>query len=480
MTGPRTLNPTDQDHLLQQTTVQLVHTLPPGWEEVLIDYRAAGKYVEMPVLVRFVNGGSQSWTPPPEVAQRFAELRAGMHRAGRGTWFSAQYQLQHPDRYSVQYNRTDEPDWQRQPPPPAFVDELRFFPREEEYLPDWLRQRAQLSRPAQPAPPAATGPTAPAASATPATPPVPAAAAPAAPPVPPPGPQPNLEERRRVAEEAAFRRLRQRLEELGIPSTDYRLGGVAEQAWCVVREPAGWLVFWSEQGQQHHPVGFEDVEQAAAQLLGTLLLPPVDAASEEPPQGMPPAAAPTPQSPAAPQASAPHPPAAPVPSTPPQAPPPPAAPPAQRPAPPQAAPPPAGVAVEPEKPEEQTVVAAPEEPVEEIVPLPGEPPLTLFRNTEQVRLPAGTDVDRFGPGEGNVTYTAGTPFPQRSLPPDWAKREYHVYRLQRPLPALTGTAIPWFGQPGGGTAYLLPRSVHELLEDGSLVEIPAPQEEEQG
>jgi hypothetical protein len=48
-----------------------------------------------------------------------------------------------------------------------------------------------------------------------------------------------------------------------------------------------------------------------------------------------------------------------------------------------------------------------------------------------------------------------------------------VYRIRDPLRALTGTAIPWFGQPGGGMAYLLPRSIGDLLHEGAIVEIPS-------
>ncbi|MBA8948665.1 glycohydrolase toxin TNT-related protein [Actinomadura namibiensis] len=116
----------------------------------------------------------------------------------------------------------------------------------------------------------------------------------------------------------------------------------------------------------------------------------------------------------------------------------------------------------------------PPEEEERIGSLPGEPPLSLFRERRIVELPAGTRVDRHGSPAGNVVYIARTPFPHRSLPPDWEERPYHVYRTEQPLRVLTGTAVPWFGQPGGGVAYVLPCSVAELLADGFLVEGEAP------
>jgi hypothetical protein len=106
-----------------------------------------------------------------------------------------------------------------------------------------------------------------------------------------------------------------------------------------------------------------------------------------------------------------------------------------------------------------------------IKPLAGEPPLTLFRGKELSQLPVGSELDRFGDSQGNLTYVAGTPFQERSLVPEWIDRPYHVYRVQRPLEALAGIAIPWFNQPGGGSAYLLPGSIEELVARGDLLEL---------
>ncbi|MBC6469161.1 TNT domain-containing protein [Actinomadura alba] len=106
-----------------------------------------------------------------------------------------------------------------------------------------------------------------------------------------------------------------------------------------------------------------------------------------------------------------------------------------------------------------------------IEPLPGEPPLSLLRDRRVVGLPVDAEVDRHGDPDGNFTYAVRTPFERRSWPVEWADRPYHVYRLRRPLRVLTGVAVPWFDQPGGGIAYVLPSSVADLLADGTLTEV---------
>ncbi len=109
-----------------------------------------------------------------------------------------------------------------------------------------------------------------------------------------------------------------------------------------------------------------------------------------------------------------------------------------------------------------------------IQPMGGDIELTLYKGKRLVTLPPGTELDRYGDPSGNTLYTAGTEFPYRSHHADQAQDEYHVYRLRYAVRALTGTAVPWFDQPGGGVAFLLERSVADLLADGVLEEIPHP------
>ncbi|MFG2005804.1 TNT domain-containing protein [Spirillospora sp. NPDC048911] len=215
------------------------------------------------------------------------------------------------------------------------------------------------------------------------------------PPPPPPGPAPaphaqSQTPARPSSPAEVLRRLEQRLGELAVPPTAYRLQEAAEGAWCMVYEDNRWQVFALHNGERVQAADFDAADKAAAYLLGSLLLAP------------------------------------------------------------------------PTEPRQQLTGA--------ITPLAGEPPLSLFRDRQEIELPAGTTVDRYGAPTGNVTYALRTPFPERSLPQGWAHHPYHSYRLQRPCRVLTGIAVPWFDQPGGGTAYVFPRSIADLLADGTLHE----------
>ncbi|MBE8525128.1 glycohydrolase toxin TNT-related protein [Amycolatopsis sp. H6(2020)] len=362
-------------------------------------------------------------------------------------------------------------------------------------------------------------------------PPAPQPVAQAEPPAPPrPG---RRALRRETPDHPVLADLQTKLDELDVPESGYKLGEPAEHGWSVEEVEDGWRVGWYD-GKLTNPAVFGDAEDAAAFMLGKMLLNPEGhLPPEEPPAPEPepePEPEPAPQrvvatlspevatgsypvrkpEPVPPQEQTaftsaeelfgdleddepPAPPRqpAPVPAGPPpvaqQAGPPPAPPRREPPsAPTVLAPVPQGVLPVPPPP-----AAAPpapprrEEPARPAVngggaggqqqwpigPMAGEPPLTLFRGKELRELPAGSELDRFGGPNGNLTYAAGTPFAERSLVPEWINRPYHVYRVQRPLETLAGVAIPWFNQPGGGAAYLLPASIEELLAEGDLIEL---------
>jgi Tuberculosis necrotizing toxin len=98
---------------------------------------------------------------------------------------------------------------------------------------------------------------------------------------------------------------------------------------------------------------------------------------------------------------------------------------------------------------------------------------------EPVVLEPGAVLDRFGDPAGRVFVADGTPYPQRSLPPDHQAHGYHRYHVDLPLPVWYTVSAAWFGQPGGGVRYRTTHSVTELVALGYLTDV-TPQREATG
>lgn len=132
------LTPAEQDERLQTITRLLIEALPPDWRKAAIVLRSVGRHVEYAASIRVGDGPMELWEPPGEVWTPFVDLRWGMYLQDEGTWNSARFDLDHPDRYSIRYDR-GEPRWVTPPPREEVENEQKFFPRTEENTPDWLR-----------------------------------------------------------------------------------------------------------------------------------------------------------------------------------------------------------------------------------------------------------------------------------------------------------------------------------------------------
>ena len=96
-----------------------------------------------------------------------------------------------------------------------------------------------------------------------------------------------------------------------------------------------------------------------------------------------------------------------------------------------------------------------------------------YEDSQAEIVKTGAELDRFGTPEGRVLSAAGTPFAQRSLPPQAADEGYRRYLVTRDLPVHRTISAPWFGQPGGGARYRTTYPVADLVALGYLTEITA-------
>ncbi|MEU4763202.1 hypothetical protein AB0H12_08090 [Actinosynnema sp. NPDC023794] len=145
MSQPATpLTEQEQNQLVKQIGRAMLPALPPDWQRIRAEYRAAGRHIEVDLAFAGPDGQWRPVRPPMDVVQLFGQLRAGMYEPVRGTWLSAVYEIEAPAAFSVDFNADDEPRWRNPPPVIGFQDELRTFPRQDERIPPWLRQRVGL------------------------------------------------------------------------------------------------------------------------------------------------------------------------------------------------------------------------------------------------------------------------------------------------------------------------------------------------
>jgi hypothetical protein len=149
MTVPPTVR---QGQLIDEIAIHLPDEVDGEWSTLVFNHRNLSKLSNGRIDVHRPGGFVDHALPPDEVLPLIDELRRVMYQRGKGTWFSAQWTITNTGgsgekiSASVSFNYDDEPVWRRPAHPGLYALDLEAFPRDEESIPDWLRQKVAEAR----------------------------------------------------------------------------------------------------------------------------------------------------------------------------------------------------------------------------------------------------------------------------------------------------------------------------------------------
>ncbi len=135
------MNPIEQEMVIREIGGNLLNSVPGEWEEIVFEYSSLADMAAVDLTVLRSNGRRQRVAPPQSASVGMRRLREGMYLPGKGTWYSARYTIQRSGKYRVDYNYDDEPEFGFPPSASSYVLDLQNFPRDDENIPDWLREK---------------------------------------------------------------------------------------------------------------------------------------------------------------------------------------------------------------------------------------------------------------------------------------------------------------------------------------------------
>ncbi|MFW6640708.1 hypothetical protein ACOALZ_11790 [Nocardiopsis algeriensis] len=134
--------PQEQQELLTKIGMELLTTASDDWETVTYtSWALIGQMSERLEEVR-QDGAASRKHAPLGVIDLVKELRAGMYREEKGTW----YTISRPGKFKADYDYDNRPGFTFYPEASAFATDLEFFPRSDEHIPDWLREHLDEAR----------------------------------------------------------------------------------------------------------------------------------------------------------------------------------------------------------------------------------------------------------------------------------------------------------------------------------------------
>ena len=114
--------------------------LPAGWREVSAVYRATAPYAELDAtLVGPADEPTQLDPLPDGLEDLFEALRRQMYQPGKGAWLTAHVGVTADGRFTTDFDYDHEPAWSLPVDAGIYAADLAEFPRDDQYIPDWLR-----------------------------------------------------------------------------------------------------------------------------------------------------------------------------------------------------------------------------------------------------------------------------------------------------------------------------------------------------
>lgn len=114
---------------------------PDGWERLGFEFRATVGIDSVSFEVVDAAGAMRTATPPGQAVGKMDELRRAMYRRGKGAWFTARLEVERGGRFSAEFDYDGEPEFTPPLKPSAYALDLERFPRSEDHIPRWLRDK---------------------------------------------------------------------------------------------------------------------------------------------------------------------------------------------------------------------------------------------------------------------------------------------------------------------------------------------------
>ena len=134
-----------QGQLVEEISALLPQRVDGVWSKLTYSRRMLSMYSEGRIEVSLANGETGYALAPREATSLVRELRELMYRPGAGTWFSATWTLTKDASgqvsANVSFNYDEEPTWGDPIRPFNYALDLEDFPRDDEHIPGWLRER---------------------------------------------------------------------------------------------------------------------------------------------------------------------------------------------------------------------------------------------------------------------------------------------------------------------------------------------------
>ncbi|WP_304452969.1 hypothetical protein [Nocardiopsis sp. YSL2] len=136
------MGPAEEEEAIRDIAADLSTALPEGWTSATYTADVIGGYMNELMQTALADGETVTARMPRDTGMKTLRLRSGMYKPGKGTWFTMELSLWSNGKYRCNFNYESEPEFDFDPDEHEYTRELKTFPRNEDFMPEWLQAKA--------------------------------------------------------------------------------------------------------------------------------------------------------------------------------------------------------------------------------------------------------------------------------------------------------------------------------------------------
>ncbi|PPB49526.1 hypothetical protein C4K88_07495 [Arthrobacter pityocampae] len=132
---------TKQSELEKDIAREIDGAVAPGWESFRYVNAGVGNFMSDLIFVQRATGEERAHAPLTRLLDKIDELKRALYVPDAGTWIGFTMTMSSSGGLSVEYNYDEKPDFGFEVSAHDYALELELFPRAEEAVPVWWRER---------------------------------------------------------------------------------------------------------------------------------------------------------------------------------------------------------------------------------------------------------------------------------------------------------------------------------------------------
>lgn len=133
------------NQIIQEVVSAYYHNIETPWDSLTVNFSIISLFIQVKGSLEF-EGESKSFNADVDTKSgdsssiKIKELREHMYNLDpkKGPWYSMSIKIYKDGSFKLNYNYEDKPNFTYEPSKEKYIQDLKDFPRSEEFIPVWL------------------------------------------------------------------------------------------------------------------------------------------------------------------------------------------------------------------------------------------------------------------------------------------------------------------------------------------------------